>query len=119
MVAADLPVETGALPDAGALRDLLGEEGARLAGPLRAVPGPEGVTTLADADPSLRADPGVLGQALQAWAPIAEGPRGRPVLVLGPDGLRLRLRHQVRRPEQMERFLDLSLELTRLIGPGR
>jgi hypothetical protein len=28
----------------------------------------------------------------------------------------LRLRHPIQRPEQMERFLDLALELSRRIG---
>jgi hypothetical protein len=107
------------LPDVAALRDLLGEDTARLAEALRVVPGPEGVTVLSDALPSLRVDLSDLGQVLQDWAPVVAGPRGLPLLVLSPEGIRLRLRHAIRRPEQMERFLDLALELSRLIGPGR
>jgi hypothetical protein len=121
MIAAPLPgaAEAGALPAVEALRDLLGEETARLAETLRVAPGPEGVAVLSDANPTLRVDLGDLAQALRGWVPVAPGPRGLPVLVLSPEGLRLRLRHPIRRPEQMERFLDLALELSRLIGPGR
>lgn len=122
MVAAPLPRLAGgdphALPDLRALRMILGEEGARNAEPLRFVPAPEGVTALSDGDPSFRADLGDLALALNGWEPVSSGPEGLPVLILSPEGLRLRLRHDIRRPEPMERFLDLSLELSRLIGPG-
>lgn len=98
-------------------RSLLDEETARLAGSLSLLPSPEGVTAMSDGNPSLRADLADLARVLGGWAPVAPGPRGRPVLVLSPEGLRLRLRTPIRRPEQMERFLDLALELSRLIGP--
>ncbi len=112
MVADRLPEEL--LP--GGLRDLLGDGAARRAGTLRPMPGPEGVTVLADADPSLRVDLGELAGPLRGWSPVTSGLRGRPVLVLSPEGLRLRLRHPIQRPEQMDRFLDLALELSRRIG---
>jgi hypothetical protein len=100
-----------------ALRDLLGEEVSRLARDLHAVPAAEGVTALSDGNPGLRVDLAALGQALRDWTPVASGPRGAAVMILSPDGLRLRLRTTLKRPEQMERFLDLALELSRLIGP--
>ena len=54
---------------------------------------------------------------MTGFAPVASGPKGRPVLILAPEGMRLRLRHTIKRPDQMERFLDLAFELSRLIGP--
>lgn len=99
------------------MRDLLGEEVARLAAPLGPVPAPEGLTALAAGDPALRLDLADLGRAMKGFAPVASGARGSPVLILSPEGMRLRLRHPIKRPEHMERFLDLALELSRLIGP--
>lgn len=121
MIAAPLPRTGGhdaaAIPDLRALRAILGEDGARSAEPLRFVPAPEGVTALSDGDPSFRADLTDLALVLRKWAPVTSGPQGLPVLILSPEGLRLRLRIALDRPEQMERFLDLALELSRLIGP--
>jgi len=100
-----------------ALRDLLGEELARQSFKLDLVSAPEGMTALAQGDPSLRVDLGILSQAMKDFVPVNPGPAGRPILILGPEGLRLRLRQPIKRPEQMERFLDLAFELSRLIGP--
>ena len=111
---------SGALPlrhRKRALRELLGENLARLLGQLDPVPGPVGVTVLAVGDPAPRVDLQDLARVMAAFQPVASGPRGRPVLILSPEGMRLRLRHAVKRPDQMERFLDLAFELSRLIGP--
>lgn len=113
----EAPQPPMALSRERALRDLLGEEVARLAAPLTQVPAPEGLTALAAGDPALRLDLADLGKAMKGFAPVTTGPRGCPVLILSPDGLRLRLRQPIKRPEQMERFLDLAFELSRLIGP--
>ena len=56
-------------------------------------------------------------EGLQGWTPLAQGARGVPVLILSPAGMQLRLRQGLKRPEHMERFLDLALDLGRLIGP--
>ena len=104
-------------PGPQALREVLAETGACDPESLRLVPAPEGVTALSDADPSLRVDLGDLALVLGRWTPVAAGPRGLPVMILSPDGLQLRLCTRLRRPEQMERFLDLAMELSRLIGP--
>lgn len=99
------------------LREILGEDLARTALMLAPVPAPAGLVAYSDANPSLRVDLSDLGRALRDWTPVSSGPRGRPALVLSPEGLRLRLQRPIKRPDQMERFLDLALELSRLIGP--
>lgn len=81
------------------------------------VAGPEGILALASAEPGRRADMGDLARAMGAWAPTRAGPRGLPLVVLGPGGLRLALGHAVTRADQAERFVDLAQDLTRLIGP--
>jgi hypothetical protein len=117
----DAPADfsSGPLPDRRrerALRDVLGEDVARLAAQLVPVPAPEGMTALALGDPSLRVDLNDLAQAMARFVPPSSGPGGQPVLILSPEGMRLRLRQAIKRPDQMERFLDLALELSRLIG---
>lgn len=108
--------EPGVPTEPRALADLLGEEIAGPIGSLRQVPAPEGVTALSDADPSLRVDMEEIAGVLRGWPSVASGPQGQPVLILSPSGLRLRLRHPIQRPDQMERFLDLALEMSRRIG---
>jgi hypothetical protein len=99
------------------LSGLLGDEMARLASQLAPVAAPEGVVALAQGDLARRVDLGDLAKALNGFQPVASGARGQPVLILSPEGMRLRLRHAIKRPDQMERFLDLAFELSRLIGP--
>ena len=97
--------------------DLLGGDLARLSGTLSLIEAPAGMTVLADAAPQRRVDLQTLSRALQGWTPPAKGTRGVPVLILSPEGMHLRLRQGLKRPEQMERFLDLAFDLGRLIGP--
>ncbi|MBP1805990.1 hypothetical protein [Rubellimicrobium aerolatum] len=101
-----------------ALRDLLGRKVGRLSLGLAPVAAPSGVAALADADPARRVDLPDLARAMAAWRPAMNGPRGIPVLILTPEGMRLRLRHPLDRAEPMEAFADLALDLARLIGPG-
>ncbi len=76
------------------------------------VPGPDGMVLLADADPARRVILHDLGRALAGWtAP------GRPVVILSPDGLRLRLSAPIERADRMEMFVDLAFDLSRVIGP--
>ncbi|WP_210527720.1 hypothetical protein [Rubellimicrobium arenae] len=100
-----------------ALRDLLGEEVARQAAKLERHEGVAGVTALVDGNLARRIDLHDLSRALSQWIPVASGARGQPILILTPEGMRLRLRYPIRRPDQMERFVDLALDLARLIGP--
>jgi hypothetical protein len=100
-----------------ALKDLLGAELSRMSGTLEPIEAPDGLTAFAVGEVHRRVDLQDLGRALQSWVPVTQGPRGVPVLILSPEGMRLRLRRGLRRPDQMERFLDLALDLARLIGP--
>jgi hypothetical protein len=110
-----------AVPDPRAWADrALGPQAASVAPvqALRRIEAPPGMVALSDGSPTLRVDLADLAQALRDWPPVGSGPRGRPILVLSPSGLRLRVNRPIRRADQMERFLDLALELSRLIGPG-
>ncbi len=100
-----------------ALQDLLGANLARMSDKLSLIEAPAGMTVLADMAPQRRVDLQTVGRALQGWTPLAKGARGVPVLILSPAGMHLRLRQGLKRPEQMERFLDLAIDLGRLIGP--
>ena len=95
----------------------LGGDLARMAASLARRPAPDAIHVLADADPSLRVDLADLARALAEFRPTAPGDRGGPILILSPEGMRLRVRHAVVRADHMERFVDLALALTRLIGP--
>lgn len=71
-----------------------------------------GLLVLANASPARRVILEDLARALSGWtAP------GCPVLVLSPEGLRLRLRASALRADRMERFVDLAFDLSRVIGP--
>lgn len=97
--------------DPRALQRALGHEAARLAQSLRPVPSPQGLLVLSSADPSPRVLLDDLARTLGGWAAP-----GRPVLVLSPEGLSLRLRGAPPRADRMERLVDLALDLSRVIG---
>lgn len=109
----DGPVDGTAPPD---LPRLLGPDAARLTGALARVDSPPGLLVLADGDPRLRLPLDDLARIMGQWRRAGD-PRMVPVLTLGPDGLRLRLRHRISRADHMERFIDLAQEASRLIGP--
>ncbi|MGZ9810045.1 hypothetical protein ACXN5S_06235 [Pseudoroseicyclus sp. H15] len=93
---------------------LLGPGSASEGKGLRLQNGPDGVTILASTALGHRFETQPLARALMGWEPLVKGERGHPVLIIGRDGMRVRLRHAIARAEDMERFIDLSLELTRL-----
>jgi hypothetical protein len=96
---------------------LLGPEAGALAS-LPPVEAPEGLVLLSDGSPGRRVILSDLARALNAWRPLAKGETGLPVLVLSPEGMRLRLRHGLSRADHVERFIDLALDLSRVIGPS-
>lgn len=83
---------------------------------MRLIEAPEGLTVMATADPRLRVDLKDLAKVLQSYDPQVTGPQGHPVMMLGPEGLRVRLRHSVKRADRMEAFVDLALTLTRTLA---
>ncbi|WP_373356558.1 hypothetical protein [Pseudoroseicyclus sp. CXY001] len=96
------------------LTRLVGPSLATEAKGLRLQEGPEGVTILASTALGHRFETAPMARALLGWEPVARGERGQPVLIIGRDGMRLRLRRSLGRASDMERFIDLSLELARL-----
>jgi len=93
----------------------LGQSFARSTTGLSAWPAPEGMALLCTQDPVPRFDPPAMARALDLWG--LEAGR-RPVVVFGPEGLRLHLPEGLRRAGQMERFIDLAHELGRLLTGG-
>lgn len=93
----------------------LGKGFARSAPGLRAWPAPEGIGLLCTQEPVPRFDPQAMARAIDTLWPAREP---RPVLVFGPEGLRLHLPEGLHRAEQMERFIDLAHELARLLTGG-
>ncbi|MDP2740715.1 MAG: hypothetical protein Q8O82_18880 [Pseudorhodobacter sp.] len=70
-----------------------------------------GATAFASRDPAGRADPAQIAALLSEWKSLKPGEAGRPILILGPDGMRLRLRHLLKKPEEIEAFIDLGARL--------
>ena len=97
------------------LSQLFGEDPTIDMSTLRLYPGPVEFTVLATADPAHRVDLGDLAQAVSDWTPLQPGDKGQPVVILGPDGLRVRLRHGTRRADQMESLIDFSLGIARIL----
>ncbi len=96
--------------DAGS--PVLGPAAAEGAAALAPRPHLDGMTLLADADPAPRVILQDLARALAGWSAP-----GRPILILSPGGLRLRLGAPIERADRMERFVDLAFDLSRVIGP--
>jgi hypothetical protein len=96
------------------LARLVGADLAAHAPALRLWPGPAAFAVIATADPAHRADLGDLAKIYAALPPMTD-PALFPVLVLGADGLRLRLRRDIRRADRMEGFIDLAQDLGRLL----
>jgi len=108
----DAPSSTASLK---LLSQLFGDDPTIDMSALRLYPGMADVTVLATADPAHRIDLPDLAQAITDWTPHMPGDTGLPIVIIGADGLRVRLRHGTRRADQMESFIDFSLEIARII----
>jgi hypothetical protein len=95
------------------LARVLGDDLAKYATVLTHYPALPAITVFATASPTPRFDLGDLAKAMGGWKPRMAGERGRPVVMFGPDGLRLRLRHGTHRADHMEEFIDFALEIAR------
>lgn len=114
-----VPGRTGSLdtPEiARLLARLLGEDLSRYGAVLRPFPAPPGISVFATSDPTHRVMLADFAKLHASWVPLAKGEAGRPVILLGPDGLRVRLRHGIRRADRMEAFIDFSLDVARVLG---
>lgn len=78
-------------------------------------PAPPTVTVQATVDPAHRFDLDALGKVMAAWQPQRSSSDGQPVILISPDGFRVRLSHGMRRADQMESFIDFALEVIRVI----
>lgn len=94
----------------GTLARTLGGDLAKYAEVLRAVPLDDGFALYTTADLPPRFDVPAIARHLAAWDDTA-----RPILILGPEGMRLRLRRDTTRADRMEAFIDLALDLVRTI----
>lgn len=92
---------------------LLGDDLSKYATVLQHYPAPANITVFASASPAPRFDLNDLGKAIATWTPQVTGERGQPVVMFGPDGLRLRLRHGTSRADHMENFIDFALDIAR------
>lgn len=97
------------------LTRLMGEDVAKFGAVLHPYPTKTQLTVLATADPGYRVDFGDVAKSIDAWQPQVGGEKGQPILILGPDGMRLRLRHGTARADKMEAFIDLALDLGRIL----
>jgi len=93
------------------LAKLIGPGLAHQASHLHLLPEVAGATAFASHDPANRADPARIAAGLATWQSLKSGETGRPILILGPDGMRLRLRHQLKTPAEIEAFIDFGATL--------
>jgi hypothetical protein len=94
----------------GNLARTLGGDLAKYAEVLRALPLDHGLSLYTTADLPPRFDIAAIARRLADWDDPA-----RPILILGPDGMRLRLRRDTTHADRMESFIDLALDLVRTI----
>ncbi len=97
------------------LARFLGDDVAKYSAVLVHYPTEAGVTVFASADPTHHFDFGDIAKVILPWDGHISGDKGRPILTVGPEGMRLRLRHGTRRADPMERFIDLALDLGRVL----
>jgi hypothetical protein len=96
------------------LARFMGQDVAKYGTVLKAYEVNPAITVLATADPVHRIDFGDLAKLFAVWEQPVWGDRGHPILILGPEGMRLRLRHGTTRADHMERFIDLALDIGRM-----
>lgn len=122
LIVAPRPADPGPEPAPGASLD--SAEGAaflaRTVGPdmtnygavLSRQPAPDSLYLLGS-DPTHRLDLGDLAKLMDGCPPMGPAGTGHPVVIIGPDGLRLRLRHGISRADQMEAFIDFAHDVAR------
>jgi hypothetical protein len=86
-----------------------------IAAQLQTFPAPPALTVQATIDPVHRFDLEALAKAMTDWEPQRRSSDGQPVILISPEGFRVRLSHGMRRADQMESFIDFALEVIRVI----
>jgi hypothetical protein len=82
---------------------------------MRPFPAPPGLIVQATLDPVHRFDLEALAKVMADWDPQHHSSDGQPVILIGPEGLRVQVSHGMRRADQMEQFIDFALEVIRVI----
>ncbi|SMY07938.1 hypothetical protein [Flavimaricola marinus] len=103
----------------GSAQKLLGQAASAAVLPmidqLTAQPAPDGVSILATQDPSRAFDLKDIAKLIREWSAQRANDMSQPIVILGPDGFRMRLGHGTSSAEQMEQFIDLALAIGRVI----
>jgi hypothetical protein len=95
---------------------LVGADLADLAVGLRPVGGAAGVTALASAELPATIDLDTIAASLRGWSQIRRGEEGFPILIVSPDGVRLRLRHAITDPDGFVSFIALARGVVGYLG---
>ena len=97
------------------LSRVIGSDLSQDLGGLKRLQNDAGLTVLASGDPGQRVDLPELTRLLSNWTPVVAGEKGCPIVILGEDGLRVRLRHGTSTADRMERFIDFSHSIAKTI----
>jgi len=89
---------------------------------LRHLPPPPGTerpfTVFASADPGNRVQLDAVADILSGFRPVdGDAQSGAPIVVLAPEGMRVRISRPARKPEDVERFVELALQLQETLVP--
>ncbi|MCC5975179.1 MAG: hypothetical protein JJT81_14155 [Rubellimicrobium sp.] len=100
-----------------ALARFMGEDLARQVTALRPCPGPDNLSVFASSEDLVaRLDLAAISEAIVAWHERIGRTQGLQTLILlGPDGLRIRLPAAVHRADRMEAFVDLCLAVAKRV----
>jgi hypothetical protein len=98
------------------LARLLGADHVRLGPDLQPFAGPVGLVVVATTDPTHRIDLAEVGKLYLAYGEREPDPACWPAMMLGADGFSLRLRHEVKRADKMEAFIDFAQDLSRILS---
>ena len=82
---------------------------------LRPYPAPLGLDARATCDPAHQFDLDALAEVLAVWPAQYDDTDGQPIIQIGPLGFRVQVNHGMDRADQMESFIDLALNLIRVI----
>lgn len=97
------------------LGQIIGEHSAADAAGLSLHDGPDTLTILANTRPGLRFDLVAVARCMASWNQQSDDIKDHPIVIVNRDGLNVRLRQAIGRADKMEEFIDMSLELARIM----